>query len=113
MMNIKVKDIEKNKYNSMIGSLQYLTHSKPNIVNDIEIGNEQPASSLSKMVHFLHTRQCPPRLDRAKCRYFRLQFVPYVLINDILFRKDHSGMMLRCIDNDHLIKSCLSSMADL
>lgn len=54
------------------------------------------------MVHFLKTSQCPLDLDKAKHRYYRLQSIPYVLINDVLYRKDHSGVLLRCVDSDQI-----------
>lgn len=50
------------------------------------------------MIHFLQIGECPVGLDRAKRRYFRLQSIPYVLINGSLFRKDFNGILLRYID---------------
>lgn len=52
------------------------------------------------MVHFLQNGECPQGFDRAKRRYFKLQLVPYVVVNGVLFRKDHNGVLLRCINND-------------
>ena len=66
-------------------------------------GNNDGATSwLKDMVHFLKTSQCPATLDRAKRRYYRLQSVPFVIINDILYRKDFNGVLLRCIDSDQM-----------
>ena len=64
--------------------------------------NDGIASWLKDMIHFLKTSQCPATLDRAKRRYYRLQSVPFVLINDILYWKDFNGVLLRCIDSDQV-----------
>jgi len=57
-------------------------------------------SWVNDMIQFLQTGRCPTGLDKAKRRYFRLQSIPYVLIEGILFRKDFNGVLLRCIDTD-------------
>ena len=54
------------------------------------------------MVHFLRISECPATLDKAKQRYYRLQYVPFVLINDILYRKYYNGVLLRCINSDQI-----------
>lgn len=54
------------------------------------------------MVHFLQTSECPPGTDKAKQRYFRLQSVPFVLIDNVLYGKDFNGVLLWCINNDHI-----------
>ena len=56
------------------------------------------------MSHFLKSSECPSDLDKAKRRYYRLQYVPYVLIDDVLFRKDYNEMLIRCIDNNQIEK---------
>ena len=66
--------------------------------------NDQPPSWLKEITRFLQTKECPPNLDRAERRYFKLQSVPYVLIDNILFRKDYNDLLLRCMDNDHFDK---------
>jgi hypothetical protein len=42
----------------------------------------------------------PQGLDRAKRRYFRLQYIPFVLVDGVLFRSDINGTLLRCINLD-------------
>lgn len=60
------------------------------------------ASWLPSMINYLKTGQCPAGLDSAKRRYYRLQFVPFMLIDETLFRKDHNGVLLRCIDSERV-----------
>ncbi|KAH9304225.1 hypothetical protein KI387_008629, partial [Taxus chinensis] len=33
------------------------------------------------MIHFLQTGLCPPKMRKEKRRYFRLQAIPYVLVD--------------------------------
>lgn len=54
------------------------------------------------MTTFLIERIYPQGLDRAKKRQFRLQSIPYVLVDEILFRKDSDGFLLRCIQTDQI-----------
>ena len=56
------------------------------------------------MIHFLKTSQCPATLDREKGRYYHLQSVPFVLINDILYRKDYNVVLVSCIDSDQVVQ---------
>lgn len=49
------------------------------------------------MIHFLQTGICPPEMIKTKRRYFRLQAIPYVLLDGVLFKKDINGVLLRCI----------------
>lgn len=65
---------------------------------------DNTTSWLKDMVHFLRTSECPLGLDKAKRRYYRLQSVPYVLIEDVLFQNDRNGMLLRCIDENQVEK---------
>ena len=60
------------------------------------------SDSIDDMVNFLKAGHCPEGLDRAKRRYYRLQAIPYCLINDILFKKDLKGIFLRCIRPDQV-----------
>lgn len=62
------------------------------------------AGWVQDMTHFLQTGEYPPSLDKSKKRYFRLQSIPYVLIGNIIFRKDLNGVLLRCIDQHQVDK---------
>ena len=54
------------------------------------------------MTRFLQTGRCPEGLERSKRRYYRLQAISYCLMNDILFKKDLQGVLLRCIKPDQI-----------
>ncbi|KAH9315491.1 hypothetical protein KI387_024118, partial [Taxus chinensis] len=54
------------------------------------------------IMHFLHTCLCPLEMNKAKRRHFRLQVVPYVLVDGVLFRKDANGVLLRCIRTNQI-----------
>lgn len=77
------------------------------LFNDNELQNVAPplaTSWVQDMTHFLQTGEFPHGLDRAERRYFRLQSIPYVLIDNMLFRKDLNGFLLRCIDTNQTKK---------
>lgn len=59
-----------------------------------------PRSWIDDMKSFLSGDGYPQGLDRAKRRQYRLQSIPYVVIDGILFRKDFNGTLLRCIEED-------------
>ncbi|KAH9301925.1 hypothetical protein KI387_013508, partial [Taxus chinensis] len=54
------------------------------------------------MVHFLQTGLCPHGMSKEKRRHFRLQAIPYVLIDGVLFKRDINGILLRCIEIDQV-----------
>ena len=55
---------------------------------------------MDDMKNFLLGNGYPQGLDRTKRRQYRLQSIPYVIVDGILFRKDFNGALLRCIDID-------------
>ena len=44
----------------------------------------------------------PEILERTKRRQFKLQSIPYALVDEILFRKDLNGSLLICIKIDQV-----------
>ena len=56
------------------------------------------------MTTFLMGEGYPQGLDRTKRRQFILQYIPYVLVDEILFKKDFNGVRLRCIKMDQIRK---------
>ena len=57
---------------------------------------------MDDMKNFLLGNGYPQGLDRTKRRQYRLQSIPYVIVDGILFRKDFNGALLRCIDIDQV-----------
>lgn len=63
-----------------------------------------PISWVQEMTHFLLTAKCPHGLSKSRSRYYRLQSIPYVILNNFLFRKAFHGVLLRFIDVDQVDK---------
>lgn len=68
------------------------------------VGSAPTASWVQQMVHYLQTSECPQGLDREKRRYYRLQAIPYAIIDGVLYRRDFHGVLLRCIEPDQVDK---------
>ena len=75
--------------------LAHIDEEQPTIMN---VQNDW----IDDMVNFLQIGCCPKGLDREKQRYYRLQAIPYCLINDILFKKDLQVILLRCVRPDQV-----------
>ncbi|KAH9327879.1 hypothetical protein KI387_044371, partial [Taxus chinensis] len=41
-------------------------------------------------------------MNKTKRRHFRLQTVPYALVDGVLFKKDVNGVLLRCIGTNQI-----------
>ncbi|KAH9303500.1 hypothetical protein KI387_043862 [Taxus chinensis] len=54
------------------------------------------------IMHFLQIGLCPLEISKVKRRYFRLQAVPYTIIDGVLFKKDVNGVLLRCINTGQI-----------
>ena len=48
----------------------------------------------------LETRTTPDYLEPRKMRSFGLKYTPYLLIDNILFRRNSYRVLLRCLDKD-------------
>ena len=72
------------------------------------IEDEQPTEGerhsnwIEDMTTFLSGGGYPQGLDKTKRRQFRLQSIPYALVNQVLFRRDLNGVLLRCINSDQV-----------
>ena len=64
--------------------------------------NDKATSQLQDMVHFLRTSECLATLAKVKQRYYHLQSILFVLINDVLYQKNYNGVLLRCIDSNQV-----------
>ena len=51
-----------------------------------------------KIVYFLLYLQCPPNMNKSEYRSLKLKSLKYVLIVQILYWKDHTGVLLKCLD---------------
>lgn len=59
---------------------------------------------MQDMTTFLQEGRYPTGLDRDKMRNFRLQSIPYFIVDGILLRKDFNGVLLRCIEANQVSK---------
>ena len=53
---------------------------------------------MDDMMTFLLGNGYPQGMDRTKRRQYRLQSIPYAIVDGILFRRNFNGALLRCID---------------
>lgn len=83
-------------------NLEETKHMDASLVMHSTKEQDKATSWLPNMINYLKIGQCPIGLDSAKRRYYILQSISFVLINDILFRKDHNGVLLRCIDSEKI-----------
>lgn len=72
------------------------------LVDEKPIGDENLNNCIHDMITYLLGGGYPQGLDRAKRRQFRLQSIPFVLVDGIISRKDLSGALLRCINLDQM-----------
>ncbi|KAH9293759.1 hypothetical protein KI387_041035, partial [Taxus chinensis] len=92
----------------LASALQEEVNSEKEVVfvlqNNQEEGRDDvPAPCWTQdMVHFLQMGMCPHWMSKAKRRHFRLQAIPYVFIDGVLFKRDINGVLLRCIGTDQV-----------
>lgn len=70
------------------------------IENAKSAGDENLNNWMHNMIAFFLGGGYPQELSRAKRRQFKLQSIPFFLVDGILFRKDFNGALLRCISTD-------------
>lgn len=61
-----------------------------------------PTTWNQQIAYYLQTCDYPKCLDRSKRRYFRLQAIPYALIDGVLFKRDFNNVLLRCIEPNQI-----------
>lgn len=52
------------------------------------------------MKYFINHGACPSHLGPRERRALRFQSAQYSLINDVFFRKNYDGVLLRCLEKD-------------
>ena len=66
----------------------------------IECPNVFQSEWYCDLVHFLQTMNCPPDMDRSKKRAFKLKVVKYCIIENNLYWKDPTRILLRCVNEE-------------
>ena len=51
-----------------------------------------------KIVYFMLHLQCPPDLNKSEYRSLKLKALKYFLVDQIVYWKDHGGILLKCLD---------------
>jgi hypothetical protein len=68
--------------------------------NQIFCAQTTPDSWYSDIKFYLIHGTTPEHLDPKKRRELRLRSAPFQMINDVLFRKNFDGVLLRCLEKD-------------
>ena len=51
----------------------------------------------SDIIFVLTNLQAPPRLTRTKARFIKLKAMRYCILDNVLFWKEQSGILLNCL----------------
>ena len=54
----------------------------------------------SGIIHFLQKLEVPPDLTPNKAQALKLKFVKFCIVDKLLYWKDLSGVLLRCLDKE-------------
>ena len=52
---------------------------------------------VADIIFVLLNLQAPPRLSRTKARFLKSKAIRYCILDNVLFWKDHSGILLNCL----------------
>ena len=58
----------------------------------------------SNTIFVLKNLQAPPRLTRTKARFIKLKAMRYCILDNVLYWKEQSGILLNCLLNRKLTK---------
>jgi hypothetical protein len=84
--------------------LNFMNANYVNQQTDIPNNNLQINLKLTKcswykdLIHFLQTLQPPTGLEKNKVRDLKLKTVMYFIVDNVLYWKDHVGVILICLD---------------
>ena len=79
--------------------------------------SQQVAENLSScewysgIIHFLQNLEVPPRISMTQAWALKLKSVKFCIVKNLLYWKDPSGILLRCLDKSQF-KSCISSIQE-
>ena len=74
--------------------------------NDIQqvTNNLSSSESYSGIIHFLQKLEVPPGLTLNQARALKLKSIKFYVIDKLLYWKDLSGVLLRCLDKEELVQ---------
>ena len=58
----------------------------------------------SSIIHFLQNLEVPPELSMTQARALKLKSIKFCIINNLLYWKDPSGILLRCLDKEESVQ---------
>ena len=56
------------------------------------------------IIHFLQSLEVPPGLSLTQARALKLKSVKFCIIDKLLYWKDPSGVLLRCLDKEESVQ---------
>lgn len=98
--------------------LLYQSNHKALEINYVACTNNQGDANVSQaytnyfqsdwyndIVHFQWNFQCPTSMDKSKMGYFKLKVIKYCIIDNYLYWKDPTIILLKCVDENesHMI----------
>ena len=66
----------------------------------IECPNIFQSKWYDDIVQFLQTMDCPPDMDKSKKRAFKMKDAKYCIIENNIYWKDPTGILLRCVNEE-------------
>ena len=58
----------------------------------------------SGIIHFLKNLEVPPELGMTQSRDLKLKSVKFCIVKNLLYWKDPSGILLRCLDKEESVQ---------
>ena len=65
-----------------------------------EYPNIFQSDSYKDIVYFLQNMNCPPEMVKSKRRAFKLKAIKYCIMENNLYWKDPTGILLKCVDEE-------------
>ena len=92
------------EFNSKEFGVNFMSTNSINQQSDIPSSSFQISSKLAEcswytdIIYFLQNLQPPTGLEKTKARYLKLKAVRYCIVDQILYWKHPSEILLRCLD---------------
>ena len=64
----------------------------------------------SDIIYVLLNLQAPPGLSRTKKRFLKMTYLKFCILDNVLFWKNHDGILLNCLLKDEADKAPMNSM---
>jgi hypothetical protein len=87
-----------------------LVNLETELAADGQHSNQQVAEHLSScewysgIIHFLQKLEVPPELSMTQARALKLRAIKFCIYNNLLYWKDPTGLLLRCLDKEDSVE---------